>query len=96
VDLAIYTDHLSRTADSLDLTGASATKARAVEVAEGRAAPHLPAHQASTAPVLGVARKPGIDLPVPRSDAGEGAASSRVSFEASSPLDVPAFLRRQS
>jgi hypothetical protein len=56
-----------------------------------------PAIHAGAPPTVGVSRRPVVELPLP----GVGVRASAVAsgekiFEASSPLDVPAFLRRQT
>jgi len=87
VDLHNYTAHLT---------------ARAVETAEqplaqaaGHAAPH-----AAPAPQLTLNRRPALDLSLPlntpRPAANDANSASDLSLDLSSPLDVPAFLRRQS
>jgi hypothetical protein len=53
--------------------------------------------QAGAPPTVGVSRRPLVELSL--SGAGTGAAAASAGenvFEASSPLDVPAFLRRQT
>jgi hypothetical protein len=41
-------------------------------------------------------RRPALDLSLSGAKAGSGASAGENVFEASTPLDVPAFLRRQS
>jgi cell division protein FtsZ len=57
-----------------------------------------PAIQAAAAPPLTLSRRPGIDLslPLPSPSPGGTGASIDASLDLASPLDVPAFLRRQS
>jgi hypothetical protein len=43
-----------------------------------------------------VNRRPVLDLSLPGATAGTGVSAGENVFEASTPLDVPAFLRRQS
>jgi cell division protein FtsZ len=95
VDLNIYTAHLNQEGEAA--RAASALRPRPVAtVAESASTPlaglHMPA-----SPALGVTRRPGVEL----SMLSPGAGSAPVSAgdnpgEVSSPLDVPAFLRRQS
>jgi cell division protein FtsZ len=95
VDLNIYTAHLNQEGEAA--RAASALRPRPVAtVAEPASTPlaglHMPA-----SPALGVTRRPGVEL----SMLSPGAGSAPVSAgdnpgEVSSPLDVPAFLRRQS
>jgi cell division protein FtsZ len=88
VDLHSYTAHFSRVAEA-----AEAQPATAQAAAPETAAPTI-------APQFAVSRRPGIDLSLPLAGpdhAGEISISPDIGpAEPSSPLDVPAFLRRQS
>jgi len=91
VDLHNYTAHLSRVA--ADAAEAASAAAQAPAAAESPASP-------AAAPQFAVSRRPGLDLSLPLT-APDPAGDISISPEigpagASSPLDVPAFLRRQS
>jgi cell division protein FtsZ len=88
VDLHSYTAHLGHAAEggravqpTLDM-GAPTAKANAAAAPEPMEAP---ASGAEGSYVLTVNRRQGVELTLPKVEAGDGA----------SPLDVPAFLRRQ-
>jgi cell division protein FtsZ len=87
VDLHSYTAHLSRAAEAVE-----------AEPAAAQAAAEAPA--AGIAPQFAVSRRPGLDLSLPLAaaePAGDISLSPEIGpAEISSPLDVPAFLRRQS
>ena len=56
-----------------------------------------PGVHAGVPPSVGVSRRPVVELSLPGLGArAVGAAAGESVFEASSPLDVPAFLRRQT
>jgi len=83
VDLTNYTAHLAR-ADAEHAEPAVQTK---------------PAAQASSsqAPSLTLNRRPALELSLPPANGGGGHESMEVNgLDLSSPLDVPAFLRRQN
>ena len=86
VDLSHYTTHLTR--------GSEAPAEPAVQARSGQS----PMSFAPT-PHLNVDRRPALDLQLPLAAAGDGGSSDRPfelnEVELSSPLDVPAFLRRQ-
>jgi cell division protein FtsZ len=86
VDLSHYTAHLSR--------GSEAPAEPAVQASSGQS----PMSFAPT-PQLNVERRPALDLQLPLAAAGDGGSSDTPfelnEVELSSPLDVPAFLRRQ-
>ena len=92
VDLHNYTTHLSRAADAVE---AEATPMQASAGTAGSAPP------AGIAPQFTVSRRPGLDMSLPLAPA-DPAGDINISpeeigpAEVSSPLDVPAFLRRQS
>ena len=91
VDLSSYAAHLGRVADS-PLAQTSFTTSSGVNAQHG-AGQH-------SAPPLAVNRRPALDLSLPMAASGGGAPMGGHVAEASmtfdSPLDVPAFLRRQS
>jgi cell division protein FtsZ len=80
VDLRSYTAHLSQAAES---SGGGAQPLLEMGAPEPQA---LPAGASDAAYVFTVSRRPGVELTLPKLDAAD----------ATSPLDVPAFLRRQS
>ena len=47
-------------------------------------------------PTVGVSRRPVVELSLGGLGAASGGSAGENVFEASSPLDVPAFLRRQT
>jgi len=96
VDLNIYSAHLSRAEGAPQQAGVSAARSRAGgSLAEGPATTVPLAIQVPATPMLGGTRRPGVELSV--SNLGAAARSAGdATFEASSPLDVPAFLRRQN
>ncbi|OFW06955.1 MAG: cell division protein FtsZ [Acidobacteria bacterium RIFCSPLOWO2_02_FULL_68_18] len=81
VDLHGYTAHLSRTAE----TAAAAQPTLELSAPEARNTAAAPV-ASDAGYVLTVSRRPGVELTLPTAEAGEAA----------SPLDVPAFLRRQN
>ena len=90
VDLNVYSTHLNRTPEP---AYHAAPKARAAEASAGTV--HAAAVQAP--PALGVSRRPGIELSLPIGAIGSATAPpGDTTLEAGSPLDVPAFLRRQT
>jgi hypothetical protein len=86
VDLSNYTAHLN----------AAAAAASAAEAAAERGVPPM----TSVTPPLTVNRRPALDLSLPMPPPRESAPGERSvqehSLDLDSPLDVPAFLRRQS
>jgi len=98
VDLNVYSAHLSRTAE-VPQYAANNSGARARTVASAGESPamtHAPAVQAGGPPTVGVSRRPVVELSLSNlGPIAPGSAGENV-FEASSPLDVPAFLRRQT
>jgi cell division protein FtsZ len=85
-DLSNYTEHLSRTAV------AAAERAPERPVAEPAAQPAM----SYAPPPLTVNRRPAVELSLPlAANGGGGSASGEPGVEVS-PLDVPAFLRRQN
>jgi cell division protein FtsZ len=92
VDLSSYTAHLNARAAEAVPPAANASNAGAPAVANGGGA--MPY---GGAPSLTVNRRPALDLSLPM--AANGGPAPRMSDSAptfDSPLDVPAFLRRQS
>jgi cell division protein FtsZ len=81
VDLHSYTTHLSRPAEAGG--GGIAQPSLELGASEPKAST---AGGSESGYVLTVSRRPGVELTLPTPDGGDG----------SSPLDVPAFLRRQS
>jgi cell division protein FtsZ len=95
VDLNIYTAHLNQEGEAA--RGASAPRPRPIATVAEPASTPLPGLQMPASPALGVTRRAGVEL----SMLGLGAGSPPVSAGdngggVSSPLDVPAFLRRQN
>ena len=95
VDLNVYTAHLSQPAEiPQQVAAAGGARPRgAATMAETPAATLQP----GAPPTVGVSRRPVVELSL----SGLGTSAPGVSagenvFEASSPLDVPAFLRRQT
>ena len=86
VDLSNYTEHFSRTAESF-----------AEPRLEAAPPPQAYAPPSYAPPSLTVSRRQALELslPVPPGRASNG-ASEESGLEAGSPLDVPAFLRRQN
>jgi cell division protein FtsZ len=86
VDLHNYTAHLSRHAEAPAPAPASAVT-------------HTPATHAAP-PQLTLSRRPAVDLTLPqiapRSTSQGGISQDDAALDSPSPLDVPAFLRRQS
>jgi cell division protein FtsZ len=91
VDLNIYSAHLNP-AEVPAHVAAAASKARTVASAPESAAMTLQAGP----PAVGVIRRPVLDLSLSNVATGTGVSAGENVFEASSPLDVPAFLRRQT
>ena len=95
VDLNVYTAHLSQPAE-IPQQVAAAGGARPRSAATMTEAPATTL-QPGAPPTVGVSRRPVVELSL----SGLGTSAPGVSagenvFEASSPLDVPAFLRRQT
>jgi hypothetical protein len=89
VDLNVYSAHLNPPAAEVP---AAASKARTVA-----SAPESPAMTLQAGPpTVGVLRRPVLDLSLSNVATGTGVSAGENVFEASSPLDVPAFLRRQT
>ena len=91
VDLQHYTQHLSRTAAEQP----AAHQAVSPQMAPSQMTP------SQAAPQLTLNRRPGLDVTLPSGTALPQAASGggsgeELNLDLSSPLDVPAFLRRQS
>jgi len=95
VDLTVYTAHLNQPAE-IPQQVAAAGGARPRSAATMTEAPATTL-QPGAPPTVGVSRRPVVELSL----SGLGTSAPGVSagenvFEASSPLDVPAFLRRQT
>jgi cell division protein FtsZ len=90
VDLNIYSAHLNP-AEVPAHVAAAASKARTVA-----SAPESAATLQAGPPTVGVIRRPVLDLSLSNVATGTGVSAGENVFEASSPLDVPAFLRRQT
>ncbi|MBI4265511.1 MAG: cell division protein FtsZ [Acidobacteria bacterium] len=84
-DLRSYTAHLARAADAVPV----ARMADAPVTGEATCT----VQPSAMAPQLTVTRRPGLELSLPPMTAGGGAEGAA---ELASPLDIPAFLRRQS
>jgi cell division protein FtsZ len=97
VDLSTYTAHLTRAEageTNPDRTHVEGAQAPAGE----RASSGLAAAAAETRPpMFTVARRPPLELslPIPPSETAAAAGDPSLDLDISSPLDVPAFLRRQ-
>ena len=96
VDLNIYTAHLNQEGEAARSASASRSRPLATAAAEPASTPlaglHMPA-----SPALGVTRRAGVELSILSAGAGSPPVSAGDSAgEVSSPLDVPAFLRRQN
>ena len=92
VDLHNYTAHLSRATEAVE---GEVTAAQAATNTNESAAP-----AGGIVPQFTVSRRPGLDMPLPltlAAPAVDGSVSPEIDpAGGSSPLDVPAFLRRQS
>jgi len=97
VDLSLYSAHLSQVADT-GTHGSSPTVAMrsTVTATESSAVAPSPAIQVSAPPVVGVSRRPLVELSLSGAGTTAPASAGENVFEASSPIDVPAFLRRQT
>jgi hypothetical protein len=98
-DLNIYSAHLSRAADVPPQVAVGYATRRPPSVEDTPAMTHaagLPL-QPGAPPTVGVSRRPVVELSLSGLGTSErGVAAGENVFEASTPLDVPAFLRRQS
>jgi cell division protein FtsZ len=98
VDLSNYTVHLSRTGTQEPST-AHDMATEVVQQPPAAAAPAFaPPNTAFTPPSLTVNRRPALELSLPLAASGGGGrpAADDHSVDMNSPLDVPAFLRRQN
>jgi len=96
VDLNVYSAHLNQVPAEMPQQVAAAGGARPRSAANMTEGPAMTL-QPGAPPSVGVSRRPVVELSL----SGLGASAPGVSagenvFEASSPLDVPAFLRRQT
>ena len=93
VDLNIYSAHLNQAAAELPLHASASVGGRA-RTAQAMDASGMSLQGAP--PTVGVSRRPGVELSLGGVGAASGVSAGENVFEASSPLDVPAFLRRQT
>jgi hypothetical protein len=97
VDLNVYSAHLNHGPDARSAADTAARTRPVANMAESAAMASGQAVHASAPPAVGVSRRPVVELSLPGLGARvSGAAGGENVFEASSPLDVPAFLRRQT
>ena len=90
VDLSNYTAHLqARAAEAAAAAAAGAQASAAAVQAAAGGSPY-------GAPPLQVNRRPALDLSLPAAVNGGPMPSRSDNVDFDSPLDVPAFLRRQS
>jgi cell division protein FtsZ len=93
VDLNIYTAHLNQEGEAARVASSPRPRPLAT-VAEPAVQPTL---HMSASPPLGVTRRPGVELSMTGASAGSSPVSAGDNAgDVSSPLDVPAFLRRQT
>jgi cell division protein FtsZ len=85
IDLHNYTEHLARAAGQVERSAAPMAPQAQAQAAPVQAAPGPPQ--------LTLNRRPGVDLSLPL---GAERPAEHGGADVSSPLDVPAFLRRQS
>ena len=100
-DLNIYSAHLNRAAEMpQQVVNGSPIRPRALaSVQEAPVMTHAGALpiQPSAPPTVGVSRRPVVELSLSGlANSERGASAGENVFEASTPLDVPAFLRRQT
>jgi cell division protein FtsZ len=94
VDLNVYQTHLNQEPAELPLAAASGGRSRGV--ANMSDAPSMTL-QPGAPPSVGVSRRPVVELSLSNLGSNApGVSAGENVFEASSPLDVPAFLRRQT
>jgi cell division protein FtsZ len=98
-DLNAYSAHLSRAAEVPQQVAVGYATRRPASTEDTPVMTHaagLPL-QPGAPPTVGVSRRPVVELSLSGLGASErGASAGENVFEASTPLDVPAFLRRQS
>lgn len=98
VDLSAYTAHLTR--GEAGSTNSDRTPSDRAQPTSGERAATGPASTAAeTHPTMfTVTRRPPLELslPIPSSGTAPAAADSSLDLDVTSPLDVPAFLRRQN
>jgi cell division protein FtsZ len=98
-DLNIYSAHLNRAAEAAQeaATGTTGRPRVAANAADAPVTAHAPVLQPGAPPTVGVSRRPAVELSLSSLGNGErGVLTGENVFEASTPLDVPAFLRRQT
>jgi cell division protein FtsZ len=95
VDLNVYSAHLNPAVAEAPAQAAAMGRPRAMASAPEAAAAAM---QAGGPPTVGVIRRPALDLSLSNlaTGTGTGVSAGENVFEPGSPLDVPAFLRRQT
>jgi len=94
VDLNIYSAHLNQAEVPQQVAAAGGGRARSAMNMSDSPAMTL---QPGAPPTVGVSRRPVVELSLSGlGTSAPGASAGENVFEASSPLDVPAFLRRQT
>jgi hypothetical protein len=98
VDLNVYSAHLAQAVGDAPVHASVAVpQARSLSSMADSPVLQSPVIQGGAPPTVGVSRRPLVELSLSGAGAGVAAASAGENvFEASSPLDVPAFLRRQT
>jgi len=93
VDLNIYQAHLNQAEVPQPMAASGGGRPRTAPMSESPAMSLQP----GAPPTVGVSRRPVVELSLSSLGSGaQGASAGENLFEASSPLDVPAFLRRQT
>jgi cell division protein FtsZ len=102
-DLANYTAHITRAAEPQTVAPLPPTQSAAFAMSEPatRGMQREVAMRDVAPPTFTVTRRPALELTLPLNAAGEAAragspGSDDNGFDLSSPLDIPAFLRRQN
>jgi hypothetical protein len=102
-DLTSYTAHIARAAEAVAAEPLPVAQPAAFTAAEltGREAQRDIMMRDVAPPAFTVTRRPALELTLPLSAAGDAAramapGSEDNGFDLSSPLDIPAFLRRQN
>ena len=96
----MYTSHIARAAEAAASGGSHATSHEAMirlvanYAATGTGGNGRPVY---AQPTVSVSRRPPVEMTLPLSKGGGGhAAAEDPAIDFSSPIDVPAFLRRQN